>query len=61
MVEVQELSHKVHKIHEPTWRNKKHAAQFLSTLETYTLGDGVLVHAIPPTWSWRNLRVELRA
>jgi integrase len=29
-------SRKVHKIHEPTWRNKKHAAQFLSTLETYT-------------------------
>ncbi len=27
---------KVHKIHEPTWRNKKHAAQFIATLETYT-------------------------
>lgn len=32
----EEASRKVHKIHEPTWRNKKHAAQFLSTLETYT-------------------------
>lgn len=32
----EEASHKVHKIHEPTWRNKKHAAQFISTLETYT-------------------------
>ncbi|MBT0958918.1 tyrosine-type recombinase/integrase [Alphaproteobacteria bacterium KMM 3653] len=31
-----EAAHKVHKIHEPTWRNKKHAAQFISTLETYT-------------------------
>lgn len=25
----------VHKLHEPTWRNAKHAAQFISTLETY--------------------------
>jgi integrase len=32
----EEASRKVHKIHEPTWRNKKHTAQFISTLETYT-------------------------
>ena len=32
----EEAARKVHKIHEPTWRNKKHAAQFLSTLDTYT-------------------------
>ena len=32
----EDAARKVHKIHEPTWRNKKHAAQFLSTLETYT-------------------------
>jgi len=32
----EEAARKVHKIHEPTWRNKKHAAQFLQTLETYT-------------------------
>lgn len=32
----EEAARKVHKIHEPTWRNKKHAAQFISTLETYT-------------------------
>jgi len=25
----------VHQIHRPTWRNPKHAAQFLTTLETY--------------------------
>ncbi|WP_242679748.1 tyrosine-type recombinase/integrase [Paracoccus nototheniae] len=25
----------VHKLHEPTWRNTKHAAQFIATLETY--------------------------
>lgn len=30
-----EASHKVHEMHEPTWRNKKHAAQFINTLETY--------------------------
>jgi len=32
----EEAARKVHKIHEPTWRNKKHAAQFIATLETYT-------------------------
>lgn len=32
----EEVARKVHQIHEPTWRNKKHAAQFISTLETYT-------------------------
>lgn len=26
---------KVHEMHAPTWRNAKHAAQFISTLETY--------------------------
>ncbi|WP_281859137.1 tyrosine-type recombinase/integrase [Litoreibacter halocynthiae] len=31
-----EAARKVHEIHTPTWRNAKHAAQFLSTLETYT-------------------------
>lgn len=31
----EDAARKVHEIHEPTWRNKKHAAQFLSTLETY--------------------------
>lgn len=25
----------VHELHKPTWRNPKHAAQFISTLETY--------------------------
>ncbi|MEX3314989.1 Arm DNA-binding domain-containing protein [Sulfitobacter sp. PS-8MA] len=32
----EEAARKVHQIHEPAWRNKKHAAQFISTLETYT-------------------------
>lgn len=31
----EEASRKVHEIHKPTWRNAKHAAQFISTLETY--------------------------
>ena len=32
----------VHRINLPTWRNRKHAAQWISTLETYvfpTIGD----------------------
>lgn len=36
LLSFEDAARKVHKIHEPTWRNKKHAAQFLSTLETYT-------------------------
>jgi integrase len=36
LLSFEEAARKVHKIHEPTWRNKKHAAQFISTLETYT-------------------------
>lgn len=31
----EEAARKVHEIHRPTWRNPKHAAQFLATLETY--------------------------
>ena len=31
----EEAARKVHEIHRPSWRNPKHAAQFLSTLETY--------------------------
>lgn len=31
----EEAARKVHELHRPTWRNPKHAAQFLSTLETY--------------------------
>ncbi len=30
-----EAARKVYEIHKPTWRNAKHAAQFISTLETY--------------------------
>ena len=31
----EEAARKVHEIHKPSWRNVKHAAQFISTLETY--------------------------
>lgn len=31
----EEAARKVHELHRPSWRNAKHAAQFLSTLETY--------------------------
>lgn len=31
----EEAACKVHALHLPTWRNAKHGAQFLSTLETY--------------------------
>lgn len=31
----EEAARKVHELHRPTWRNAKHAAQFISTLETY--------------------------
>lgn len=35
LLSFEDAAHKVHRMHEPTWRNKKHAAQFISTLETY--------------------------
>ncbi|MDO5643072.1 MAG: integrase arm-type DNA-binding domain-containing protein [Paracoccus sp. (in: a-proteobacteria)] len=31
----EEAARKVHDLHKPTWRNDKHAAQFISTLEAY--------------------------
>ncbi len=31
----EEAAREVHAVHAPTWRNAKHAAQFISTLETY--------------------------
>lgn len=31
----EEAARKVHELHMPTWKNKKHAAQFITTLETY--------------------------
>lgn len=31
----EEAAREVHKLNAPSWRNKKHAAQFITTLETY--------------------------
>jgi integrase len=31
----EEAARRVHELHKPTWRNAKHGAQFLSTLEAY--------------------------
>lgn len=31
----EDAARKVHEMHSPTWKNPKHAAQFISTLETY--------------------------
>jgi len=31
----EEAAREVHRLHSPSWRNVKHAAQFISTLETY--------------------------
>lgn len=31
----EQATRKVHELHRPTWKNEKHAAQFLSTLEAY--------------------------
>ena len=36
IISFEEAARKVHEINKPTWRNKKHAQQFISTLETYT-------------------------
>ena len=31
----EDAAHEVHRINAPSWKNRKHAAQFISTLETY--------------------------
>ena len=31
----EEAARRVHELHKPTWRNAKHSAQFISTLEAY--------------------------
>ncbi|MEY8143098.1 tyrosine-type recombinase/integrase [Falsihalocynthiibacter sp. CO-5D18] len=35
MLTFEQAARTVHELHKPTWRNVKHAAQFISTLETY--------------------------
>ncbi|WP_022707856.1 tyrosine-type recombinase/integrase [Paracoccus zeaxanthinifaciens] len=58
----EEAARKVHQLHLPTWRNAKHGAQFITTLETYAfprLGKMKLqdvtsadvLHALMPIWT----------
>lgn len=35
-----EAAQRVHQLNEPNWRNKKHAAQFITTLQTYAFASG---------------------
>lgn len=56
-----EAAREVHQLHTPTWRNAKHAAQFLSTLETYAfpalgkqritdIGTADVLAVLQPIW-----------
>lgn len=58
----EEAARKVHALHLPTWRNAKHAAQFISTLETYAfphfgklrvadVTTGEVLAALAPIWT----------
>lgn len=58
----EEAARRVHELHRPTWRNAKHAAQFISTLETYAfpymgkvkVADVTTAHvlaALAPIWN----------
>lgn len=60
-----EAARTVHDLHKPTWRNEKHAAQFISTLETYafpTFGNlrvsevtsADLMKALAPIWTGKQ-------
>jgi integrase len=60
-----EAARTVHELHKPTWRNEKHAAQFISTLETYafpTFGNlrvsevtsADLMKALAPIWTGKQ-------
>ena len=58
----EEAARAVHELHKPTWRNEKHAAQFISTLETYAfpkfgklrvseVTSADLMAALAPIWT----------
>lgn len=60
-----EAAHKVHEIHKPTWRNAKHAAQFIATLETYAfprmgklrvsdVSTADVLAVLTPIWTEKN-------
>lgn len=58
----EEAARTVHELHKPTWRNEKHAAQFIATLETYAFPNfgnirvsevtsADLMKALAPIWT----------
>jgi integrase len=58
----EEAARKVHALHLPTWRNVKHGAQFISTLETYAfprigkirvpdVGTADVLAVLTPIWT----------
>ncbi len=58
----EEAARTFHELHKPTWRNEKHAAQFISTLETYAfpkfgklrvseVTNADLMAALAPIWT----------
>lgn len=60
-----EAVHKVFELHSPTWRNKKHTAQFKNTLSTYaepiigkhtisSIRSGDILGVLTPIWVTKN-------
>lgn len=58
----EEAARTVHELHKPTWRNEKHTAQFIATLETYAfpkfgnlrvseVTSADLMKALAPIWT----------
>lgn len=65
MLTFEEAARKVHELHKPTWRNAKHAAQFISTLETYAfprigkskvgeVGTADVLAVLSPIWNTKR-------
>jgi integrase len=61
----EEAARKVHELHKPTWGNPKHAAQFISTLETYafpvvgklsisTVNTADVLKVLSPIWTSKS-------
>lgn len=61
----EEAARAVHELHKPTWKNEKHAAQFIATLETYAfpafgqvrvgaITTADVLAALSPIWAAKN-------
>lgn len=61
----EEAARKVHEMHRPTWKNEKHAAQFITTLETYAfprlgklkvadVSTADVLAVLTPIWTEKN-------